>query len=163
MCARPGESSEPGEPGEPGIVGDVGEKGAPSSRASSYRDPCSSSSGESGRSGKSRRVWKYDPFVRTYAAYSGQSSVILRPDLRRSCSSAVKTIRVRPAHFEVGFAHVLMLLNIEPKVQGVFCRLALKKDLSVNLAFSEVSNSGSRRSRTGPEEHESVCRELLVA
>jgi hypothetical protein len=33
------------------------------------------------------------------------------------------------AHFEVRFAHVLVLLDVEPKVQGVLGRFTLQEDL----------------------------------
>ena len=37
-------------------------------------------------------------------------------------------------HLEVSFAHVLMLLDIEPKVQCVLGRFALQKDLTVSAS-----------------------------
>ena len=34
------------------------------------------------------------------------------------------------AHFEVRLAYVFVLLHVQPKIQCIFCRLALKEDLN---------------------------------
>jgi hypothetical protein len=44
--------------------------------------------GLGGRDGKSSKGEKWDPFTRTCSAKEGHSSSTVRPDLRRSCSSA---------------------------------------------------------------------------
>jgi len=75
--------------------------------------------GLGGRDGKSSKGEKWDPFTRTCSAKEGHSSSTVRPDLRRSFSSAPAHISETIAYLEISLAHVLMLLDIQPEIKSI--------------------------------------------